>query len=75
MTTTTAAYWMNSNGMILCADHAGHSLQSAIEAKPNASRHSTDSDKWTRVTDESISILLEPLKVHGFTHLCESRKH
>jgi hypothetical protein len=39
--------WVSDDGDVVCEDHAGVYLKSAIENKPNAKAHSTPLDQWS----------------------------
>jgi hypothetical protein len=39
--------WVSDNGDVICAEHAGNYLRSAIKADPKALSHSTPLDNWS----------------------------
>lgn len=39
--------WVSDNGNVLCDNHAGTYLRTAIQAKPKAKTHRTPLDIWT----------------------------
>ena len=49
-TTTTAAIWMNENGLMACTEHAGTALACAVEHDADAASHVTELGTWVRVT-------------------------
>lgn len=51
-TTTAEALWMNENGAIYCAKHAGTALAARAARSPQAATIITDLDAWTRVTED-----------------------
>lgn len=50
--------WTDDGGQILCADHAGGYLTSAIAARPRARQHRTPLGTWDRVT--AVEIAADP---------------
>jgi hypothetical protein len=40
-------FWISDNGDVLCEEHTGAYLRSAIEAKPKAWSHVTPLDNWS----------------------------
>lgn len=55
-------------GEVLCADHAGSQLSSAIKAKPRAPKWSTSFGDWVRATMDDVA----SWKMSGLTLDCES---
>jgi len=41
--------WIDDNGRILCAQHAGSYLRTAIDARPRARTHRTPIGTWDRM--------------------------
>jgi hypothetical protein len=39
--------WVSDNGDVVCENHAGTYLKSAIKANPNEFEHSTPLDNWS----------------------------
>ena len=52
MQTTTQALWINGNGRVVCTDHGGHYLRTAVEATPGAPMIDTPLDNWMMVPAE-----------------------
>lgn len=39
--------WVSDNGDVVCEEHAGMYLRSAIQAKPKATKHDTPLNNWS----------------------------
>ena len=48
------ALWVSDNGDVLCTEHAGHYLSSAIKARPKARKHRTPLDEWNLYYEELL---------------------
>ena len=46
--------WVSDNGDVLCANHAGSYLYSAIQARPMARTHRTPLGTWDACTSEML---------------------
>ena len=51
--------YMNTNGRIACAKHAGHSVKAAVEADPMVNTILTDNDVWVLLQGEELAFLKE----------------
>jgi len=71
MLTTSHTHWMNvQSGMLLCSDHAGTYLASAIAAHPKRKSHDTPLGTWERLNTAEVEYLASE-----FGYLCETCHH
>lgn len=70
--TYTTRLWANDNGAIVCEEHAGAYLRSAIEARPKARTHKTPLGTNYMMTDAEVAEFMEACEV---TVVCESCRH
>lgn len=67
---TYTTYWSNPNGAIICSNHAGNYLRSAIQAHPKRMEHDTPLGTYELISDEEIEWCEEE-----FGYSCETCKH
>lgn len=48
----TSDLWIEANGRVVCPDHAGHYLRTALEVLPHSLHIFTPLGVWMRVTTE-----------------------
>lgn len=52
--TKTQTFWADTNGRIVCENHGGNYLQSAIASKPKAKKHSTPITIWEKLSEDEV---------------------
>ena len=54
-TTKTQTYWEREDQMVVCIDHAGAYLTSAIASNPKADQHDTPLGEYYRLSDSDVA--------------------
>jgi hypothetical protein len=56
-----SAIYLDDNGRVTCADHAGAYLRASLKENPNADIHFTPLGSWEKFTEHDIRIFGEPI--------------